>query len=110
MYIVEKKIDGIWYPYGTWKDSCQLAHAMWELGLQRYDFEDIRIRQEGEEAHFQGDESYIKYLMEKCNVTYEVALVALNHCSGSVIHAYHMLQSEICKAQYMREVREYELG
>lgn len=53
---------------------------------------------------------HILYLMDRCNVSREVAMVALSHNRGNVFRAQDALQNTITLAQYMREAREYELG
>lgn len=109
-YVVDKLIDDTWYIGGTWDDPCVLAKAMWELGLQRPDYDDIRVRKEVVEVPFEVDEALVQYLVKKCGVSRGGAMVALNHFKGSVIHACDALSSEIYKAQCSREAREYGIG
>lgn len=55
---------------------------------------------------FHGDDRLIEYLMLQCDVTRDVALVALNFNGGSVVHAQTALADPTFVARCAREVRE----
>lgn len=52
-------------------------------------------------------EDAIKWLMQECDVSAEVALIALTHNRGNVFIAKDMLNSTVIRQQYAREVREF---
>lgn len=49
----------------------------------------------------------IKWLMQECDVSAEVALVALAHNRGNVFIAAELLSDGLIRQLYMREVREF---
>ena len=56
------------------------------------------------------DESAIKYVANRCNVSREVAQIALDHSRGSIPHAIDALTDDTLKGIYIKEAREYGLG
>lgn len=107
-YIVEKQIsdDEQWYKEGEWTDPVKLALAMWELGLTRPEYSAIRIREEADTIKQHNDARLLRVLMEKHNVTWAVALIAMEHNNESVIHASEALYSIDCRQQYEKEAHD----
>lgn len=109
-YVVEKKVDGEWVWEGVWTDPAKLAVATWEMGLNRPDWEEIRVttveEKGGDKMQFHGDEALLEFLMKKHGVSRTVAMIAMNHNSLSVIYASDALSNDICRYQYEREARE----
>lgn len=107
-YIVEKQIsdDGQWYKEGEWTDPVKMALAMWELGLMRPEYSAIRIREEVDKVQFHDDERLLQFLVTQYGVSHAVALIAMNHNGGSVVHAGEALSNDTNKYQYEREACE----
>lgn len=106
-YIVEKKVDGHWYNYGKWTDPCKLAVAMWELGLQRPNYEDLRVVSTSTEDKVCGQpKGWVDYLVREHKCSAELAVLALQKNGTSVIHAGAMLASEYERAALEKELRD----
>lgn len=83
---VEKKIDGQWFPEGTYRNPEKLALGMWQAGLMRPEWEDIRVTSDFVEIS--NVDPMVSYLMHMTGVTKEVAQEVLEISRGSVIHAH----------------------
>lgn len=109
-YIVEKKVDGKWYEYGRWDNPVKLALAMWELGLMRPEYEDLRVqtRDTGPAPNYilGHPAGWVTYLMEQHQCSSELAALALAKNGQSVIHAGTMLASEYERAALEKELRD----
>ncbi|MCM1220255.1 MAG: hypothetical protein NC548_37775 [Lachnospiraceae bacterium] len=109
-YIVEKKVDGTWYEYGKWDDPVKLGLAMWELGLMRPEYEDLRIQKQDtgpSPNYILGQPAgWVTYLMEQYQCSPELAALALKKNGQSVIHAGTMLASDYERAALERELRD----
>lgn len=72
-YQVEMQVNGEWLKGASYTDAVELALAMWEMGLQRPDYEAVRIQVEGDTAAQFGVNAQVDYLMRKHRVSRERA-------------------------------------
>lgn len=76
---------------GKFDSAIELALAMWELGLQRPEFDSITIQELTEEPSVFITDG-IRYLVNKYGCSVGTARRALNESHGSVIHASILLE------------------
>lgn len=93
---------------GEFTDAVKMALAMWELGLQRPEFDSIQVQEMPESYvhEFRGQPAgWVYYLVEQTHCSPELAALALSKNGQSVIHAKALLDN---KSE--RSVLELELG
>lgn len=81
---------------GEFEDAVKLALAMWELGLQRPEFDSIQVQElpVPEVQLYMGyNAKCVEYLSSTYKCPKEMAVRALHQSEGSVVHAGTLLST-----------------
>lgn len=94
---------------GEWDNPIELALAMWELGLQRPEFDSLAIQEipVSDEFYTMGQPTaWVHYLMNHYSCSEELAVLALQLNGQSCVHAGAMLSCEAERASLERKLRD----